>query len=327
MELTKSEVTQKSNMQPYHDVIAAALANGHKLLNQRTGEVCHYLFGQHLVFNLSEGFPAPTSKKFFMKSCVGELLGFFRGYTSAADFRAVGTKVWDANANQTTAWLANPYRKGEDSVGNIYGVQYTRWKDSRIADTEAERDRLLGLGYAVEMEGKDGRFAMVRYINQLENLLRTLLTDPSDRRMIVSAWNVAELDMMCLVPCHHTYTFVANPDGTLDLECAIRSWDSVLAFNVQLTAIFVSIVAKMVGRTPGMVVLNAANAHVYDSHKEAAELMLSREHFKAPTLMLSDNIKPVTLETIRGAFERINPEDIWLEGYESHEAIKVKMAT
>jgi len=317
----------KTNMQPYHDVMANSLAKGHKLLNERTGEICHYLFGQHLVFNLNDGFPAPTSKKFFVKSCVGELLGFFRGYTSAADFRSVGTKVWDANANQTAAWLTNPYRKGEDDCGQIYGAQFTRWRDSRIADTETERDRLLGLGYEIELEGKDGRFAMVRYINQLENALHTLLTNPSDRRIIVSAWNVAELDMMSLPPCHHTYTFVANPDGTLDLECSMRSWDQVLAFNIQLTAIFLSIVAKMVGRKANLVVLNASNAHVYDSHREAAELMLSREHHAAPTLVLSDNIKPVTLETIKGAFERINPEDIWLDGYTSHDAIKVKMAT
>lgn len=318
-------MNKPSNMQVFHDLLHRIMNTGTDLLNERTGEVCRYITGAHLEFDMKDGFPAITTKKLFFKSCVGELLGFFRGYTSAADFRTVGTKVWDANANTTKAWLDNPYRKGEDDAGAIYGKQWARLRDSRVAETPMERDRLLGLGYEIEVDG-GSKWAMVRHINQLENLLHTLLTNPSDRRMIISGWNVAELDMMSLPPCHHTYTFVANPDGTLDIECAMRSWDTFLAFNIPLTAVFLHVVARLANMVPGNLYLNATNAHAYSGHFEAIELMLSREHYPAPQIALSDRIKPVTLDTIKGAFERIEPDDVWLENYVSHDAIKATMA-
>lgn len=320
-------MTTASNMLPYSNLLRHIIDTGTDLKNERTGEICRYVVSAKLEFNLSDGFPVPTQRRFSFKSCLGELLGFFRGYTNAVDFESVGSKVWYANANETKAWLANPYRQGQENEnGRIYGVQWNSWRDSRIADTQEERDRLLSLGYEIEVEGVD-KWAMVRYINQLENALRTILTNPSDRRIIVSGWNVAELDMMSLPPCHHTYTFVCNPDGTLDIECCMRSWDTVLAFNIQLTAIFLHIMARLSGRRPGRVFLQATNAHIYGHHFDGAELMLSRSHYDAPELILSDSIEAVkSLDDIPGIFQRIEPEYIWLEGYESHEAIKFRMS-
>lgn len=313
-------------LQPYYEALQHVLDTGLLLKNERTGIHCTYLVGAHLEFDVRKFFPAPTRKKFFFKSCLGELLGFFRGYTSAADFRSVGTKVWDGNANKTKAWLSNPYRKGEDDTGATYGKQWTSWENRRIANDDADRDYLIGKGFEVEMEGKDGRFAMLQKINQLENVVRTILTNPSDRRIILSGWNIGEIDMMSLPPCHMTYTFTPHEDGSIDLECAMRSWDMFLAFNVQLATVFLAVVARLTGRTSGMVVLNATNYHLYSNGVEAAKLMLSRDDRPEPTLVLSDNIKQVSLDEIKGCFERINPEDIWLEGYTSHDAIKVEMA-
>lgn len=271
------------------------------------------------------------------KNIVGELLGFFRGVTSAADFRALGCHFWDINANETPAWLASPYRQGHDSLGSVYGKQWTAWMDRRIADTPAERDRLLGLGYQVRMcsdtvdeEGKKTEWLMQRTINQLENALKKLLTDPSDRRVIVSGWNVAELDMMALPPCHMDYRFVAfeNP-RVLNLVMTIRSWDLFLGApaNIAATSIFLSVMARLAGFEPGVVTIQATNAHIYEDHFDQVRELLAREHLDAPKLILSDNIKRIErLEDIAGAFERIQPADITLEGYESHAAIKAPMA-
>ena len=231
-------------MENYHQLLRLTMEQGVDQYNTRTNKLCRALVGHQVQYDLRQGFPALTTRKLPFKNIVGELLGFFRGVTSAADFRALGCHFWDINANETPAWLASPYRQGRDSLGPVYGKQWTAWVDRRIADTPAERDRLLGLGYQVRMcaddvseEGKKTEWLMQRTINQLENALTKLLTDPSDRRVIVSGWNVAELDMMALPPCHMDYRFVAfeNP-RVLNLVMTIRSWDLFLGAPANICA-------------------------------------------------------------------------------------------
>ncbi|PPC84705.1 MAG: thymidylate synthase [Methylotenera sp.] len=312
-----------TNMAPYFQLMEDLYRNSSVITNARTGEKCWYQSGTHLEFNMDEGFPANTRKLVGIKGPVGELLGLLRGYTNAADFERVGTKVWYGNANETPAWLSNPWRKGENDNGMIYG--FRDWVDTCVAKSEAERDLYLQQGYAVDVEGKDGKFAMTRVIKQLDKLLHTLLTNPTDRRMIVTALNVGSFDKCSLPPCHHTYTFTYFPDGRLDVECSMRSWDMAKAYNVQLSALFLHIVCRLVGMKPGRVILNCSNTHLYESGIEGVEIMLGRTDYTAPQLVLSDNIKQVDLSNYQGAFERIEPSDIWLEGYESHPAIKTKM--
>lgn len=328
-------------MQNYHTLLEAVLTTGKDQMNVRTGKICRALVGYQLQYSFADGFPAITTKKLAFKNMRGELLGFFRGYTNAADFRSLGCTVWDDNANKTPAWLANPYRKGVDDLGSIYSKQWVQYLDRRIVDNTQERDRLLALGYTTRMhqdQTGDGSQAnlwlMEREINQLENALRMLLTDPSDRGIIVSGWNVAELDMMALRPCHMDYRFVAfdgaTPDDpkTLHVVMTIRSWDLFLGapFNIASTSLFLAIMARLAGMTAGTVTIQATNAHIYADHYDQVREQLSRQHFKAPTLLLADSIKPVGLDEVAGAFTRINPDDISLLDYESHGAIKAVMA-
>lgn len=313
-------------MQNYHDLMQRTLAEGKDQVNQRTGEICRTLVGEQLTYKAADGFPCNTARKFAFKNCRGELLGFFRGYTNAADFRAIGCNVWDDNADKTPAWLANRHRKGKGDNGRIYGAQWTDWKDRRFVDA-VERAYLLQEGFVDIMQDKaKGLFGMERSINQLESVLRTLLTNPSDRRLIVSGWNIAEFDQMSLPPCHVDYRFAAFDDNTLSVVCTMRSWDEFLGFNVPLTAMFLEIMARLSGRVADRAVVQVSNAHLYSMHFAAVEEMLSRTQFPAPRLVLSDNIKPVTLDEVEGAFLRIQPEDISLQGYQSHDAIKVEMA-
>lgn len=324
-------------MKNYHDLLKLTMEWGVDQHNVRTGKLCRALVGHQLQFDLRDGFPALTTRKLPFKNIVGELLGFFRGYDNAADFRALGCHFWDANANETPAWLASPYRRGQDDLMRIYGKQWTEWMDRRIAGTPTERDRLLALGYKVRMcaeaageEGKTTEWLMERSINQLENALRKLMTDPSDRRVIVSGWNVAELDMMALPPCHMDYRFVAfeNP-RVLNLVMTIRSWDLFLGgpANICETAIFLAVMARLANFEPGVVTIQATNAHIYGDHFDQVQELLKRTHFDAPVLKLSDNIRPVkNLDEIPGVFARIQPSDIALEGYECHGAIKAPMA-
>lgn len=113
-------------MQNYHDLLQEAIERGIPVPNERTGEICHVVIGPSLRFDLRDGFPAITTKKLAFGAVKGELLGFFRGYQSAAQFRELGCKIWDQNANETRGWLVNPHRKGNDDLGRIYGARSPR---------------------------------------------------------------------------------------------------------------------------------------------------------------------------------------------------------
>src|SRR3546814_14200595 len=113
-------------MKQYLSLIQSILDHGSWQEN-RTGIRTRSVPGAALRFDLQQGFPAVTTKKLAFKSAVGELVGFMRGARSAADFRALGCRVWDQNANENAGWLANPYREGPDDLGPVYGVQWRRW--------------------------------------------------------------------------------------------------------------------------------------------------------------------------------------------------------
>lgn len=318
-------------MQNYHQLLQTTLDQGVDQFNTRTQKLCRVLVGYQLQYNMAEGFPAITTKKLAFNNMKGELLGFFRGYDNAADFRALGCMVWDQNANETQAWLNNPHRKGRDDLGRIYGKQWTDWKDRRVVATPQERDALHAAGYTQTLhDSAQQAWLMERGINQLEQALRTIIANPSDRRVIVSGWNPAEFDQMALPPCHMDYRFVALEDTkVLHVVMTIRSWDLFLGapFNIASTSLFLAIMARLAGYTPGTVTIQATNAHLYEDHFEQVREILTREHFAAPQLVLSENIRPITHPSeIHGAFTRIEPADITLDGYQSHAAIKAPMA-
>ena len=326
-----------SQMKQYHDLIENILLNGKDILNTRTGSICKTIIGCQMTFDMSEGFPALTTRKLPFKSIRGELLGFFRGYTSAADFRALGCKFWDGNANETKAWLDNFYRKGQDDCGNIYGKQWTNWEVIRISESEEESKYLSKEGSEWEFLGStdynhpngSGLDIYRKYINQLENVVRTIITNPSDRRLIVSGWNIGEFDRMSLPPCHVQYNFIPlEQDKTISVVMTIRSMDGFLGTpaNIASTAIFLAVVGRLTGYTPDKVIIQDANAHLYENSFEVAKELLTREHYPAPKLVLSDNIKEIkNLEDIKGCFSRIEPEDITLENYSSHSVLTVPM--
>lgn len=318
-------------MKNYHDLLRTALENGVDQFNTRTNKLCRVLVGYQLQYNMADGFPAITTKKLAFNNMKGELLGFFRGYDNAEDFQALGCTVWDQNANETQAWLNNQNRKGHNDLGRIYGKQWTDWKDRRVASTVEERDALQAAGYVQQLYDRERpAWLMERSINQLENALRTIITNPSDRRVIVSGWNPAEFDLMALPPCHMDYRFVAFEDTrTLHVVMTIRSWDLFLGapFNIASTSLFLAIMARLAGYTPGTVTIQATNAHLYQDHFDQVKEILTRDHFDAPQLVLSDRIRRIeNLDEIAGAFTRIEPSDMSLAGYQSHAAIKAPMA-
>lgn len=286
-------------MKAYLDLLADVLKNGTRQSN-RTGIDAISLPGAMLKFDLAEGFPAVTTKKLAWKAVVGELVGFLRGCDNAAEFRALGCNVWNQNANENKQWLANPNRKGEDDLGRIYGVQWRGWK------------------------GADGRV-----VDQVTNVLNTLRTNPTDRRMIVSAWKPDEFDQMALPPCHVLYQFIANVErNELNLCLYQRSADLVLGipFNCSSASLFLSIVAHLTGFKPRFFTHFLADAHVYVNHVDQVSEQISREPRNPPKLVINNipafdgtNFDPTWID-------RLDPADFVLEGYDPHPAIKAPMA-
>jgi thymidylate synthase len=319
-------------MQQFHDMLADILENGQRRPN-RTGEDTLFIPGYMLKFDMADGFPAITTRKLAFKSALGELLGFFRGYDSAADFRALGCKVWDGNANETPAWLANPNRQGRpDYLGEIYGVQWNAWEDLRVVHSEQEASHLKAAGYTAliwDQPDEQGQRAYVlrRELNQLETALRTIMTDPTNRRIIIDGWRLDKFDKMALPPCHVAYQFLVDPaEGKLHMTLWQRSFDAALAFNIALGALFLQIMARLSGLTAATFTQFISDAHIYVGHTDGVKEMLLREHYPQPTLKISERVKKVELADIPGIFKTINPEDLWLEDYLHHPQIKFKMA-
>lgn len=212
-------------------------------------------FGATLVADLQQGFPLLTTKRIPFSSVRAELQGFVRGYTSAEQFRFVGTKIWDANANQTPAWLNNPNRKGEDDLGRIYGAQWTSWR------------------------GPQGQ-----HVNQIARLIRGLIENPFDRAHIVTAWNPGELDQMALRPCHTMFQCYVEGDldkdtQTLSMAMYQRSADIFLGvpFNIASYALLLHMLAVSLGMSVGTLCINLGDVHLYENHEQAAKVQLRRD--------------------------------------------------
>jgi thymidylate synthase len=291
-------------MKQYLGLLKDVLENGTRQAN-RTGIDAISLPGAMLKFNLKDGFPAVTTKKLAFKACKGELVGFLRGYSSAADFRSLGCNIWDQNANENAAWLTNPNRKGEDDLGRIYGVQ---WRDWKIEDT------------FVKTGDNQYEFIEGQSIDQVQRAIDTIKNDPTNRRIIVNAWRPDEFDQMALPPCHVLYQFIVNVEkNELNLCMYQRSCDLFLGvpFNIASASLFLSIMAKLTGLNPGTFTHFLADAHIYINHIDQVNEQLSREPLPLPKLVLSS--RDWDLNTI-------TPDDISLEGYQSHASIKAEMA-
>lgn len=259
--------------------------------NERTGKRCLTVIDADLTYDVGNNeFPLITTRKSFYKSAIAEILGYLRGYDNAADFRALGTKTWDANANENTWWLNNEHRKGEDDMGRVYGVQGRSWQKP------------------------DGG-----HVDQLRKLIDNLKNGIDDRGEILSFYNPGEFHMGCLRPCMHTHNFSLLGD-TLYLTSYQRSCDVPLGLNFNQIQVFVllALVAQITGHKPGKAFHKIVNAHIYEDQLDLMKnVQLQREPFAAPKLNINPEIKSLEdLETW------VTMDDFSVEGYEYHEAIK-----
>ncbi|MBI6923164.1 thymidylate synthase [Pseudomonas putida] len=322
-------------MKQYLDLVRDVIENG-TLQENRTGIRTISLPGAMLRFDLQKGFPAITTRKLAFKSAIGEMVGFLRGVRNAGQFRELGCKVWDQNANENAQWLANPFRQGHDDLGEIYGVQWRQWPGyKRIAlSNRAAIEMAEKAGFRqIAQDEEDGVAFVILYkaIDQVRQCLDTIANDPGSRRILFHGWNCAQLDEMALPPCHLLYQFHPNVTAReLSLTLYIRSNDLGLGtpFNLTEGAALLALFGRLTGYTPRWFTYFIGDAHVYENHLDMLNEQLKREPLEAPKLVISDRV-PAFAETGKYEpqwLEQIEPSDFWLEGYEHHAPMTAPMA-
>jgi thymidylate synthase len=322
-------------MKQYLDLVAHVIKNGTKQAN-RTGVNTISFPGAMLRFDLQEGFPAITTRKMAFKSAIGEMVGFLRGVNNAAEFRALGCKVWDQNANENAQWLANPFRQGDDDLGEIYGVQWRKWPAYKQISTgnQAAIELALSQGYRQIAEGEEeGQAYVVLYkaIDQIRQCIDTIIKDPGSRRILFHGWNCAQLDEMALPPCHLLYQFHPNVETKeISLTLYIRSNDLGLGtpFNLTEGAALLSLIGRLTGYTPRWFTYFIGDAHVYENHLDMLNEQLTREPFPMPKLVISERVPEFAKTGVYQPewLEQIEPSDFSLEGYEHHAPMTAPMA-
>ncbi|GLS82500.1 thymidylate synthase [Paraferrimonas haliotis] len=277
-------------MKQYLELCQRIVDKGSWIENKRTGKRCLTVINADMVHDVGANeFPLITTRKSYWKSAIAELLGYIRGYDNAADFRELGTKTWDANANLNQAWLDNPARRGNDDMGRVYGVQGRAW------------------------QGSDGTV-----VDQLQKLVNNLKQGIDDRGEIVSFYNPGEFHLGCLRPCMHTHNFSLVGD-TLHLTSYQRSCDVPLGLNFNQIQVFtlLALVAQITGHKPGTAYHKIVNAHIYEDQLALMrDVQLKRKPFASPKLFINPEIKSLEdLETW------VTMDDFRVEGYQHHEPI------
>jgi thymidylate synthase len=304
-------------MKQYLALLEDIKTNG-TIKTDRTGTGTKSVFGRQMRFDLSEGFPAVTTKKLFLRGIIHELLWFLNGdsnieylvkndvhiwdewpykaYLQAQgiDVPEIGSDAWRAGLSEFTDHIKHDHdfavQYGE--LGPVYGHQWRHWPD-----------------------GNGGE------IDQIQQVIDTIKNNPDSRRMIVSAWNVADIQEMAkagLPPCHSLFQFYVT-DGKLSCQLYQRSADTLLGvpFNIASYALLTMMIAQVTGLKPGEFIHTFGDAHIYLNHLEQVDLQLSRTPKPLPTMAINPEVTSIFDFKI---------EDFTLEGYDPDPAIKAPIA-
>ena len=283
---------QSKNEQAYLDLLRQVISEGTEK-GDRTGTGTLSHFGAQLRFDLASGFPLLTTKKVHFKSIVYELLWFLSGSTHVDYLQENGVRIWNewATAEQTAR-----FNRPAGDLGPVYGHQWRNYGATKNEDSRYNND-----GF-----------------DQITQVVEQIKTNPNSRRLIVSGWNPGEAEQVALPPCHTLFQFFVA-DNKLSCQLYQRSADLFLGvpFNIASYALLTHMVAQVCGLEVGEFIWTGGDCHIYQNHREQVELQLTRELYTLPTLTLNPDVDDIF------AFKY---EDISVNGYESHPAIKAKVA-
>ena len=278
-------------MHTYLDQLQHVLDHGVKK-GDRTGVGTISCFGLHARYAMADGFPAVTTKRLVWKSVLSELLWFISGSDNIYDLKTYlkSNRLWDGNYEDYLNRLGTD--KNDGNMGRIYGVQWRRWK------------------------GANGKV-----VDQLQNAIDLIRENPESRRIMVNAWNAAEIGSLdvALPPCHNFFQFYVA-EGKLSLQMYQRSCDMFLGvpLNIASYSVLLHMVAKITGLVPCEFIHVLGDAHIYLNHLDAVKEQLPRKPYPLPELRIKD----------RGQTEidHFEMDDFELINYQHHDTIRAKMA-
>lgn len=273
------------------------------------------LFTREFRHDLREGFPLLTTKRVFFRIIAAELLWFLDAGRET-HWRLDNNKlrkllgyppnqptIWSNDSeNPEKPWVRNGHAQFHGDCGRIYGAQWRNW---------------------IKITKHAGGVISVTEVDQLANAIEMLKRDPYSRRNIVSAWNPAELDEMCLPPCHRDFTFYVSPDQSgkprlLSLHMTQRSCDLFLGvpFNIASYALLLSMVAQVTGYVAHEIIITFLDVHIYHAHFDAVRQQLHRDPKPLPHIVL---------DTRKTTIDDFTMEDISIVGYDPHPKIEAPL--
>jgi thymidylate synthase len=323
----------------YHDLLARVRRDGIQR-DDRTGTGTLSVFGHQMRFDLADGFPLVTTKKLHLRSIIVELLWFLRGGTNIAWLKANKVGIWDEWAKhnrfskryiyelsidkkdpQFRLSLADTFieqRAKPEFLTELLWYKKGRHKFKSIRVKEKWEDYGLELGPVYGKQWRSWATADGQVVDQISQVVEQIRKSPHSRRLIVSAWNVGDVDSMALPPCHCLFQFYVA-DGKLSCQLYQRSADIFLGvpFNIASYALLTMMMAQVTGLKPGEFIHTLGDAHLYLNHLEQADLQLTRTPFPLPVM----HIDPSVTDIFGFKYEHFR-----LEGYEAHPHIKAAVA-
>ena len=312
-----------SNIEKQYQGILRKLVLYGREKGDRTGTGTLSYFGEQIRHNMQDGFPLLTTKKMAIKTMMTELKWFLKGDTNIKYLVDNGCRIWDGDAykNYINKFEPTPYQFTPDTMeefinkiktddefaekwgelGPIYGAQWRKWK----GDTWVEGNT----------DGTEGFYLQSETIDQIQNLINDLKTNPDSRRLMVSAWNVGEIDNVVLPPCHYGFQcYVQN--GKLSLMWNQRSCDTFLGipFNIASYATLLLLLCEETGLEAGELIGNLGDVHLYKNHIQQAKEQINREPYPLPTIELSN------VDILNGEW------DYKVNDYEYHPTIKAPLS-
>ena len=291
----------------------------------RTGTGTISVFGRQIRHNMSEGFPLLTTKKMAVKTMMTELKWFLKGDTNIKYLVDNNCHIWGGDAYKAFKSTFSPMPGIQSSLpsqdefinkiktnnefaqkwgelGPIYGKQWRSWK----GDTWVEGNT----------DGTEGFYLQSETIDQIQNLINDLKTNPDSRRLMVSAWNVGELPTMALPPCHYGFQCYVRDGKYLSLMWNQRSVDTFLGlpFNIASYAALLCLIAEEVNMIPDQLIGNLGDVHLYSNHVDQAMEQISREIYDLPTVSFKN------VNILDGEF------DYEVHDYKYHPSIKAPLS-
>lgn len=307
-------------------LLSNILENGEQR-NDRTGTGTKALFGERLIIDLKQGFPLLETKMVPFKAVLSELLWFIEGSGDERRLAEIlhGTRdeakrtIWTPNAEATSGSKFTPRFKGD--LGRVYGVQWRSWRKAIFHGHEDCLNTDTGsLHFGAKVE--------FQKIDQLATVVERLKTNPQDRRLIVSAWNPAELDDMALPPCHMFMQFYVNNQNELSCQMYQRSVDTFLGlpFNIASYALLTHMIAHVVGATVDKLIMVLGDTHIYNDHQSQVITQLNRGFADGTTWFHASQLPKLTIDPSVNRIDGFSMNSFTLTGYTPMPAIKATMS-